>query len=402
MNRTRGMAGAALTLALLAGALPQALAVPVFARKYGFDCTMCHVQFPKLNDFGQRYRDNGYQLPGQERLDKDVIDSPPPVAMRTSAGFVSHNVTHVAGETDANEFGIGGLDLLSGGLFTRDIGFFAIYTPPLDPGRGSDSQTGRLEMANVVFNNLGRSSIDLRIGRFEPSFLGTSAKRSYTFTGYEVCEYEGATGGTHGGFSMSDMQEGVELTGHWKQGWNAALGWVNGSQNHGTDHFPSDVYARAWKVFGRGEGQTAGHRLGLMTYCGRARPGDADAGPQFGLSRIGADVSLCFDSTNVLAQWVLGHDDNGFTGGADGFNWHGGFLEVDHSIRPNLIGFARYDWVRPPSSNGHDIDAWVLGGRWYLEKNLAVHGEYASRHEAVPAAPDSGTQDLILRLDFAY
>ena len=41
-------------------------AIPAFARKYGFNCNMCHTGYAKLNDFGQRFRDNGYQIPGQQ------------------------------------------------------------------------------------------------------------------------------------------------------------------------------------------------------------------------------------------------------------------------------------------------------------------------------------------------
>ena len=48
-------------------------AIPAFARKYGFNCQMCHTAYPKLNDWGQRYRDNGYQLPGQAGKEKTDV-----------------------------------------------------------------------------------------------------------------------------------------------------------------------------------------------------------------------------------------------------------------------------------------------------------------------------------------
>ena len=41
-------------------------AIPSFSRKYGFNCNMCHTAYTKLNDFGQRFRDNGYQIPEQQ------------------------------------------------------------------------------------------------------------------------------------------------------------------------------------------------------------------------------------------------------------------------------------------------------------------------------------------------
>ena len=41
---------------------PPAGAIPAFARKYGLRCTACHEAWPKLNDFGRAFRDNGYQI----------------------------------------------------------------------------------------------------------------------------------------------------------------------------------------------------------------------------------------------------------------------------------------------------------------------------------------------------
>ena len=38
-------------------------AYPGFARKYHTSCQTCHVAYPRLNDFGQAFRRNGYQFP---------------------------------------------------------------------------------------------------------------------------------------------------------------------------------------------------------------------------------------------------------------------------------------------------------------------------------------------------
>ncbi|MCX6375655.1 MAG: hypothetical protein NTU88_06415, partial [Armatimonadetes bacterium] len=62
-------------------------AIPAFARKYGFNCAMCHIAWPRLNDFGQKFRMNGYQIPGQEDQEKTVSQiAGPPLSLRTSAG----------------------------------------------------------------------------------------------------------------------------------------------------------------------------------------------------------------------------------------------------------------------------------------------------------------------------
>lgn len=38
--------------------------LPLFARKYSFQCTQCHIAFPKLNAFGMAFKQNGYRLAG--------------------------------------------------------------------------------------------------------------------------------------------------------------------------------------------------------------------------------------------------------------------------------------------------------------------------------------------------
>src|SRR5215831_18567409 len=40
----------------------KANALPAFARKYGLRCSACHESWPMLNYFGQKFKDNGYQL----------------------------------------------------------------------------------------------------------------------------------------------------------------------------------------------------------------------------------------------------------------------------------------------------------------------------------------------------
>src|SRR5476649_2231059 len=41
----------------------KAHAIPVFSRKYQTSCTTCHLDFPKLNDFGKAFKDAGFKFP---------------------------------------------------------------------------------------------------------------------------------------------------------------------------------------------------------------------------------------------------------------------------------------------------------------------------------------------------
>src|SRR5512136_1913524 len=119
-------------------------AIPAFARKYGFNCNMCHVAFPKLNDWGQRFRDNGYQIPGQQGLEKTVFENGNgiPIALRTTTGYSLYG----SGGQATRGFHLYGLDLLGGGVLHKNISFFFVYTPRLDepaadwtgPGNGAN------------------------------------------------------------------------------------------------------------------------------------------------------------------------------------------------------------------------------------------------------------------------
>ena len=41
----------------------QASAIPAFARKEGQDCGFCHTAYPKLNEAGRGYKQNGLNRP---------------------------------------------------------------------------------------------------------------------------------------------------------------------------------------------------------------------------------------------------------------------------------------------------------------------------------------------------
>src|SRR5229473_4220141 len=53
---------ALIVLSVLFACSQPAHALPAFARKYGLRCSACHESWPMLNYFGQKFKDNGYQL----------------------------------------------------------------------------------------------------------------------------------------------------------------------------------------------------------------------------------------------------------------------------------------------------------------------------------------------------
>src|ERR1700688_1807510 len=52
----------------------RAYAIPAFSRQYQTSCSTCHIDFPKLNDFGKAFKDAGFKFP---KDDETFIKIPP-------------------------------------------------------------------------------------------------------------------------------------------------------------------------------------------------------------------------------------------------------------------------------------------------------------------------------------
>jgi hypothetical protein len=381
---------------------PDTSAVPVFARKYGFNCTMCHSTFPRLNDFGVRYRANGYRLPGRENIEKTVMESPPPVAFRTAVAYAYDEFKHTSSEDAAKEntLALDGLDILSAGLLGNKIGYFLVFVPPITAQRGVVEQEGALEMASVVFSDIGATGLGLRAGRFEPAYTAFSVKRRLTVAPYEVYDYS-----FPGGLVYSQTQTGVELTGDVFGPVGFAAGVASGSPTNLSKDPPQDVYVRLEGVLKPGEGQTAGHRFGLTGYLGKARPAEAvesaGADPE-SFGRIGADASLNARGVNLSLQYLWGQDQEKLWGMDKEVTWSGGFAEISYTSPYRTAYFARFDLVQQPCEIDQDIQRATVGGRYYFEDHLAAHLEYSHRILTMPEGDDETEDFATVRLDFAF
>jgi hypothetical protein len=413
-----------LLLILLAALLllpERADAIPAFARKHGFNCNMCHTAYPKLNDFGQRVRADGYQIPGQEGKEKSVFDTPPPIAFRTFAGAAGYD------RDDLTTWGfeLGGLDVLGAGVMHKNVSLLLIYTPRIDEpsadftgsaGGANPSQLGALESANIVFSNVVKDMLNVRVGRFEPSYHPFSSKRTYYLgTSYDVYTFE--TPGCP--FVFDDNQVGVELTGHARCGGSYGLGVVNGTGASPDDNKWKDVYLRVAKTFGPGEGQSAGQRIGVFGYYGHApvavvdsllAPGGEAGGTEnTPFYRYGGDVSLNWKTLNLQVFYMKGTNDKDLSplGPAEDYEYDGGFAQLDCACLPNnrLVTSVLYNWVAPPSyDDDREVKAYSGLVRYYLGDwsavNVALHGEYTYRETG---CNDPLKENLVsLMVDFAF
>ena len=151
---------------------PSANAVPAFARKYNMNCNVCHTRFPRLNTFGERFQENGYQIPGTEdggatakkRLGELTLnDVTNYLGFRLRGSFNYFTDTGPRSDTSGLEFPQASEWFIAGTL-SKNVGFW------IEPEFSVEEGEASLERGFVTFNNLGGHDIaHVRLGRFDPS-----------------------------------------------------------------------------------------------------------------------------------------------------------------------------------------------------------------------------------------
>jgi hypothetical protein len=223
--------------------LRDAQAIPAFARKYDFACNVCHVPgFPKLNDFGNVFRDQGYQLgtdgdvPTFEALGKGFW----PVSFRTTAAYELASQRVDGGGADTRGVWSATLDILSFGALARNISFGVVFTgATATPGSGAgidlESAFGRLMNLERYLGGANSTYLmNLKVGKFELDVpfsekrdpmginqqivmyhytAGTPWVQSAVLSGLNITPTNTANYINPNQFALGANQPGIELTG---------------------------------------------------------------------------------------------------------------------------------------------------------------------------------------------
>src|SRR5215472_15876538 len=152
-----------------------AYAIPAFARKYNLPCSACHEAWPKLNNFGQVFRDNGYQLGSGK--DSPIWQNPSywPITFRITPQWhressSNQKVDSIPGDATSpptektltsHGFDLSGVDIWTAGTLYKNISFSVL---PSSDSSGSF----HFENAWVRFDDLlGSRWANLKFGKFE-------------------------------------------------------------------------------------------------------------------------------------------------------------------------------------------------------------------------------------------
>jgi hypothetical protein len=420
---------------------PRANALPAFARKYGLRCSACHESWPMLNYFGQKFKDNGYQLMNDR--DAPIWQNPGywPVTFRMVASW--HRVstgkvlvdTYSAGNTTptgsaiqrvtTSGFDLSGLDLHTGGTLEKNISFFLL--PSSDPAGSFHFETVMARLDNLF----GSPWINIKLGKFELDNL-LSEKRILTLTGnggiYQLYHFIPVGDGNIFG-QMGDNQLGAELMGH---SWNDRTRYSAAllSSSDGTTQLP---YGNAYTGFFAASqafdaGKAGVQRIGAYAMIGQApttwltQTGPSGALPLPGggignksFSREGfvgqfyfgqhVDLQVVTQHGQDSAWFGQGYGDlidgvatlNNTTGttlppGSRSPTWNGVLIEPHYVYSPQLTFIGRFETIRmsqqstpgTPSNLGN-ISAYTLAFRYNpfmtSRAGFAWHNEYNWLHQ---------------------
>jgi hypothetical protein len=133
------------TVLLIVSASRPVTALPTFARKYRLRCSACHESWPMLNYFGQKFKDNGYQLMNDR--DAPIWQNPGywPVPFRRTPTDSAGSATPAAsnlGHVTTYPVGFRYTPLMTGRAgFARHNEYNGLHHPGTGPSIGLNTQT---------------------------------------------------------------------------------------------------------------------------------------------------------------------------------------------------------------------------------------------------------------------
>jgi hypothetical protein len=444
-----------LTFLMLTGS-QNANALPAFARKYGLRCSACHESWPMLNYFGQKFKDNGYQLMNDR--DAPIWQNPgywpvtfriTPIWHRVSTGEVAVDQGSGVSRITTSGFDLSGLDFHTGGTLEKNFSFYVLPS-------SNSSASFHFETVMARLDNLfGSSWLNLKLGKFELDNL-LSEKRILTLTGnggiYQLYHFIPVGDGNIFG-KMGDNQLGVEVMGH---SYNDRTRY-SGALLSSTDGNVGLPYGNAYTGFFTASQAFDTGKLGVDRIGGYAMIGEAPTyyRTQSGTPLGGSGISnKAFSREGFVGQFYFGqHFDlqvvtqhgsdsawfgqgygdpidnpggpNNLTGstlpaGSRNPSWNGVLLEPHYVYSPQLIFIGRYETIRmsqqangvgsatPSPTNLGNISTYTVGYRYNpfmtSRAGFAWHNEYNWLHQdgTSPTGGNLNTSELLIGFDFDF
>jgi hypothetical protein len=220
-------------------------------------------------------------------------------------------------------------------------------------------------------------------------------------------------------YVFDDNQIGIEASGHFQKGFKYTAGIVSGNGSNPDNNGREDIYLSLSQTLGKGDGQSAGQRLGIFGYYGWqpltlpgsvvGNMGQTNGSDNKTFSRIGVNGSLNYKTLNVQMLYFIGSDDKAMNtlDPTVNYKYNGGFIELNYVglFNNKLVTSVMYNWIRPPEYDSErEFKAYSALCRYYLGDwsavNISLHAEYT--HRITGKTSKLQENILALALDFAF
>ncbi|MDD5656720.1 MAG: hypothetical protein PHF00_05640 [Elusimicrobia bacterium] len=399
------------------GGLPQALAYPQFARRYGVSCVMCHAPFPRLNRAGFDFRRAGFRLP--DELGQEAKFS----GLKDVAGFrlrEQYVVTAAATDPDAGNAYVAPANKFvfpEANLYPLD-GAFGKYWGAASEVTFANGEEPEVEAANAratapygdwifsaraglmhAFEGFGAS--DRAMGNFTPFILDESAK----------------SGGFDTAATLDMNQEGAEALLGYKDT-TLTVAAFNGyntmtmSANQGDDNNLRDLRVFFNQMLGNKAAFSALYYQGKTGWPSNLTQSVSNANPVTWINNyermaLFANYKIFGDALNLLGGYGLGRDHlpNSLIAAADNtgtFNSDGWFAQALSRLHERLWAAARYDTFKPSTRASRDRLTGVTLTAVVPFDNVKFLADYQLRRTQSAIAKDRTDNTGILEWQLAF
>ena len=185
---------AVLVIALTELVAPRAAsALPVFARDKKLPCTTCHMAFPRLNQFGMAFKQNGYRMPGEKGMSPWEKESFPLSLIGNVGAHWLRTDVDTGGParvtTTLSAFRQNWVEFHTAGTLAEKVSFH------FDNGFADDTGVLTTGMAFVQFDDVAADGrLNVKAGIFDGEIPYLSDARRTTMAGYLTAWTQDNTG----------------------------------------------------------------------------------------------------------------------------------------------------------------------------------------------------------------
>lgn len=418
-------------LLLLAGLsiwTDHAHAMPVFARQYDMSCAACHAAFPRLNAFGEQFRDNNFRLSNwREKTTIDTKDDMlalpkfPPLAIRTQAYIQGRQAREVDTDPASPTFYTAFTDnnaqadfqspylikLLSSAPLSDHITyyFYGIFAE-----KGANGTTV-IEDAWFRHDDAFGTKIGVLLGQFQVSDLMFPRETRMTFQDFMAYRFSNIT--YQRGILFDRSFGPVKI----------ALGAVNGNGTESNYNLNSPGYLRPDKMFDNDTRKNAfgrvGATLGPVTVgvFGMSNRQMSATGP-YGTETGKRETRACVEGLDLSGKiggkfyWYMQGLWNQWDGILDSnpareYDWFAGFAGIDyiHNERWAYSLLWNYADARDLTDSGTiyagiNMNTLTFTTSYYFMRNvkgiIEINGDFLPANETVPLVNHATKEGYVL------